>query len=348
MIDENMLKTFLDKESGTTFYLYLCGVKNLVEHIERLLLKHDCVIIPGFGGLVVNYESAHIVSAKNLFIPSVRKIGFNIHLTYNDGLLAQSLMKEQTCSYEMAIKQIDDYVQDILAKLKKEQRLQFGKIGTFSIGRNNCIVFEPELNSELTSQYYGLEEVYCLPGAQHAQPVTFSRFVWHAAAAIILFFMFIPVNVFDKHQAPEQAAILNFDWNKPAIIELKDSCCEIVAETLDIQQDSVFIASNQNEEVELLVSEVVEPKLIEPSSMPAKYGKTYHIIIASLPNGELAEQYLQEIKGYAFDDISIVKAESRYRVSVKGFSDKMAAESFLDEFKINYTPFSSAWIFASR
>ncbi len=140
----------------------------MIEHIEKLLLKHDCVIIPGLGGLVVNYRSACFVPEKNLFMPPARRTGFNVHLTYNDGLLAQSFMQEQACPYEAAMKQIDEQVQVILSKLKTGRPLQLGKIGVLSIDKSNRIVFEPGVGSflirpRLVFEPKAVQDFECLP-----------------------------------------------------------------------------------------------------------------------------------------------------------------------------------------
>ena len=62
----------------------------LARHIESLLLKHDCVIVPDFGGFVTQQVSARYVEDEGLFLPPYRSVGFNGCLKLNDGLLAQS------------------------------------------------------------------------------------------------------------------------------------------------------------------------------------------------------------------------------------------------------------------
>lgn len=47
----------------------------LDQYISELLFHHDCVIVPGLGGFVVNYKSAHISAVQNTFYP-VKKYFF--------------------------------------------------------------------------------------------------------------------------------------------------------------------------------------------------------------------------------------------------------------------------------
>ena len=57
-------------------------------HIERLLLVHDCVIIPGVGGFVLQTLSAKYQEKDHLFCPESKEIVFNPMLKHNDGLLS--------------------------------------------------------------------------------------------------------------------------------------------------------------------------------------------------------------------------------------------------------------------
>ena len=48
--------------------------------VEKLLYKHDCVIIPGFGGFVCNMEHARIDQVTHVIIPPGKHIIFNPNL----------------------------------------------------------------------------------------------------------------------------------------------------------------------------------------------------------------------------------------------------------------------------
>ena len=323
------MKTFLEIKTGTTYNLYLCCVEKLSQHIEKLLLKHDCVIIPEFGGFIVNYESARFVPAKNLFVPASRKIGFNVHLTYNDGLLAQSFMQAEKCSYESAMKLIRQEVEEAKKMLKTNKQVKIGAIGSLSVNENNQLVFERNDDVALTPQYYGLKEIQYLPKT-NIKTTTFPAFIWNVAAVVILFLLFLPVNILDNRQV-EQASVISFRWNEPLVEPIVED--EIVK---DIPIDSLF---TENLDMEFTTeSEVffVEPKI------------SYHIIIASLPSERLAYQYLQEIKEYNFNNTTIVNAENRYRISVKDFIDKSEAEFYLNSFKTEYPSFASAWVYTPK
>ena len=299
-------------------------MKKLSEHIEKLLLKHDCVIIPEFGGFIVNYESARFVPAKNMFVPAGRKIGFNVHLSYNDGLLAQSFMQQEKCSYEAAIKLIRQEVEEAIKTLKSGKPVKVGAIGSLQMNENKRLVFERNDDVVFAPQYYGLKEVQCLP-INNVKTKTFPAFIWNAAAVIILFLLFLPVNIFDQRQV-EQASVISFNWNEPPVQPAVQE--EITEEKIPTD----------------LLTENTDTELATEPEIFAKSAITYHIIIASLPSESLAHQYLQEIKEYNFNNTAIVNAENRYRISVKECINKSEAESYLNSFKTDYPSFASAWI----
>ena len=59
----------------------------LTIHIERLLLTQDCVIVPGFGGFVIQAVNASYNAEKSMFVPMSKEVMFNTTLQHNDGLL---------------------------------------------------------------------------------------------------------------------------------------------------------------------------------------------------------------------------------------------------------------------
>ena len=56
-------------------------MQKMVFHIERLLWLHDCVIVPGFGGFVLQTIHANISDKDTTFHPVQREIVFKPSLT---------------------------------------------------------------------------------------------------------------------------------------------------------------------------------------------------------------------------------------------------------------------------
>ena len=60
---------------------------DIAQHIEYLLLHHDCVVVPGLGAFIVNDENARYDSGSHSFMPPVRTVGFNPEVRHNDAML---------------------------------------------------------------------------------------------------------------------------------------------------------------------------------------------------------------------------------------------------------------------
>ena len=54
-------------------------------HISRLLLEHNCVIVPDLGGFVTQYCPAHFDEVAGSFVAPSYQVGFNPLLQTDDG-----------------------------------------------------------------------------------------------------------------------------------------------------------------------------------------------------------------------------------------------------------------------
>lgn len=113
-----------------------------VEYIEELLYLHDCVIVPGFGGFICDYTSATINEKTGMIVPPAKRVVFNKHLKQNDGLLIDWVARKEQIDYEKAQRRLALFCEEIKVRLNQKQKVDFGKIGTFSVDRRFNIIFE--------------------------------------------------------------------------------------------------------------------------------------------------------------------------------------------------------------
>lgn len=151
-------------ECRKIFFVIFVPMLAITKHIEYLLTEHDCVLIPGLGGFVMQDLPARFVPDGNMFYPPSRSIVFNPTLTYNDGLLAASLMRARQIGYEQASQFIDREIDTLRALLKREgDRVTFGNIGVFVLTEDNTLSFEASPDYLLNLNYFGLPTVTLLP-----------------------------------------------------------------------------------------------------------------------------------------------------------------------------------------
>lgn len=150
---------------------------SIVKGIGELLLHHDYVVIPEYGGFIVRKYAANVQSGLTQLAPPGRRISFNAQLKQNDGILEYWLQKHLKCSRETAAAELNlftDYCQTIL-QVKK--RLVFDGIGLFFISLEGQLCFEPEAGKNFDLNSYGLSPVVlnelALPVKEEKQSTVF-------------------------------------------------------------------------------------------------------------------------------------------------------------------------------
>jgi len=130
-------------------------------YIVELLFEQECVIIPGFGGFVINYHPAHYDEKKNIFYPPQHKVGFNVQLKTNDGLLFNTLMKREHISFEQARQKVANYVDEVNNRLGKKETVKISNLGSFTL--KHQLIFSPDKQVNFLANVYGLDAVLISP-----------------------------------------------------------------------------------------------------------------------------------------------------------------------------------------
>ncbi len=136
---------------------------NISKYISELLYRHDCVIVPGFGGFVARHVPAGIFNSGGLISPPAKSVLFNKNLQNNDGLLANHIMEKHLLSYTEANKCIADFVSKSFFMLDSSKRLELENIGILYVDTEKNIQFEPEVNVNYLIESFGLSPVFAQP-----------------------------------------------------------------------------------------------------------------------------------------------------------------------------------------
>ena len=127
----------------------------LETYIRDLMLRYDCVIVPDFGGFITNRISAAIDQKSHTFYPPTKQLGFNHHLTHNDGLLANYIATEENISFEQATHKIVETVIRWNQQVKTNTLL-LDKIGAFHLNEKNQLIFNPVITENYLLSSFGL------------------------------------------------------------------------------------------------------------------------------------------------------------------------------------------------
>ena len=128
--------------------------------IGNLLLRHNCVIIPSFGGFVAQRVSARIDYSNGSMLPPGKSILFNRQLLNNDGLLVNEFARENEVSYDDASKELQTLVDQWQATLKEGGRIEIERVGNLFYDDERNICFEQDRFANLLLESFGLGSVH--------------------------------------------------------------------------------------------------------------------------------------------------------------------------------------------
>ncbi|MDE6770662.1 MAG: hypothetical protein K2J78_13140, partial [Muribaculaceae bacterium] len=129
---------------------------NLFRHIEFLLLRHDCVIVPGLGAFIVTTTPASIYNYTRRIFPTYRSVMFNQAVTLDDGLLANSYARSLSLTFEEARQVILKDVASLHNSLRTNRVIEIGRLGQLSMGDEDQLQFSPAKAPDDISSLVGI------------------------------------------------------------------------------------------------------------------------------------------------------------------------------------------------
>lgn len=324
-------------------------------HISELLFEHDCIIIPGFGGLVCNYAHAEIHPIENTISPPSKAISFNRNLQNNDGLLINYLVQTENLSFDAATDFVTKWVDATKAMLNSGEVVIINKVGRFHNDIENNLQFKVDTSVNYLKSSFGLRKVTAYPvitrqrtlpleteeTATYEEQAPVKRSQWKVAAIIILMLclgalaqlMWMGVEVKPLHL--NEAGVASFLNN--------------IFKTTPAEVEPIEIASTA-ETVEPTTTEVItEPAFAEPitNTEPAVAASTssehYYIIIGAFKRGNNIEAAKADLaQQHGDSNVLIDNNGSLTRIGYFAGSTEAAARKELDKAKGSN---ADAWLF---
>ena len=124
-------------------------------YIKDLLYRYECVILPGFGAFLTQYQPARIDRDQNFYPPS-KSLSFNRQLQTNDGILANYVASLEGCSYELALQKIRNYTGTLSLQLLEGETVFLKNIGEFSLNKEKKVQFLPSEKENFNTAAFGL------------------------------------------------------------------------------------------------------------------------------------------------------------------------------------------------
>lgn len=129
----------------------------LALHLEYLLRRYDCVVIPGFGALIATEVPSRMTDDLSTILPPKRLLGFNGQITHSDGMLATSVSRRESITYEAAEREVARSVAELKRELAGGHSVTLPRVGTFTPGKGESPEFEasPAAESCMHVPYLG-------------------------------------------------------------------------------------------------------------------------------------------------------------------------------------------------
>lgn len=330
-------------------------IETIFRHIEFLLPKSGCVIVPDLGAFIVNIETSKYDLRGFMSCPNY-SIVFNQELKHNDGLLASSIQTKENISYEKANKIIKNAVADIKASLLNKEIFNCGKIGYLCLDKNKNIGFYCN-TSIIYPQLWGLNHMYLnkietleksdiQPSINHRRKRK-SLLASAVAVAATVFLFVMPsthnIGVSNVNTVMQQAdfintltTALNSNHDTTTIIDSEEDTIDNKENILTI--NDTLIANNEQTNVKSENADITTPISL----------RTYYIIIGGDTSRKKAEKLLSKHKQAGFENADIVQSNDNYRVYIASFNNKKEAESFLDTFRVENPNYKTAWLFSKK
>lgn len=320
---------------------------DLSSYITGLLFIHDCVILPGFGGFVANYQEATHNEQSNTFNPPSKKLVFNSSLSYNDGLLINYLSRQLNISYAEAEQKVKHSVEDAWIRLEKGETLTFEGIGTFRYNEDATLVFNPEVTENLLTDSCGLFSFRFPPlrNLMRTEPIVNNdnirkmptidtKKVLRYAAVLVPIAVLIATIPYYKDNISQWAGFVPINDNKSVAIE------DTITATVPMSNVGSAIEASTDKRTALFYNETPAP--VEVSRPQVKASK-YYLIGGSFKDRENAEVYVRRYNNEGFNS-EVIETDNLYRVSLGIYDDKVKALHELRRIRANEN-YSKVWLY---
>ncbi len=323
---------------------------DIIPLIRELLMSHDCVVVPGFGGFLANYSPARVDKASSTLHPPRKVLSFNKNLVHNDGLLIGALAAKLDVGYGEARAIVEEQVQNYRQSIDAGQMVFFEGIGSFSGNGEGNLQFEPDMTINYLVSSFGLEPFRFDPLERYdvrerairpidkepVRPYSTRKIVWRAAVIVPIIALMVAV--------PFRKEIFKFDIQESSLNPLAKTELEKNRESLDEHASSTLetvVDLPANIDGTVPAESGLTPTASDEIISEATPARTYSVITGSFQvrQNALAQAAILRESGF---DAGIIEADNGfYRVSAGNFDNIDAASAHRNALKED---FPGSWI----
>ncbi len=366
-------------------------MKSLATYIEYLIMSRHFAFVPGLGAFMIHEVPAHIETireeqsgvARFVLTPPTHVLSFNRLVTHDDGVLANTYMEFEECSYDEAQAQIHHEVAQWLRTLEEVGSVVLGTWGRLDLDEERRWSFtatHDATTQTATPHHYGLAtltlnqwqqpapKVAPAPTVQHPAttahderlvlPIT--RYVAQRMAMIVLilctcFSGFLPYSRIDR--PTQEACVIDSEilsGDRMPYMQVRHTWEETWEQEIALSEAWTDSEATQiTAEAVPLTAELSAPETIVSTTTQAvpttedPQAKRYYIIIGSCTTEEEATAQCARLRKSGVTDVGILLKDDRYRLYINDFADRSEAESYLSDLRAQ-SSFHDAWLLPAR
>lgn len=337
-------------------------MKKIDLHIEELLHDHDCVIVPDFGGFITSKKPAYFNQFTSVFFPATKKILFNKHLVYNDGLLSAKIAEKQSLPMADAQQLLMQFKDDCFIRLNEEGRVEIERVGVLFFDKEKNIQFQQASTNFLKDSFglasIGMEKIAPLPTKIKEKEKEIVRIATPKVAAIparkvvatpaeksrkrygqlipLLMLPILAAGIYfgtRNEIAYDQLNVANLNPFDSAIVPdyLPRNEADFVLTWGEIDEEISEPIETAQVEEEAVKVELILPKIDSTFTKPIELvtEKNYHVIAGCFSVKENAENLVKEWSQNGNQSSIVDKKGSLYRVAIQSFETRDKANDFL-------------------
>lgn len=295
----------------------------ICRHIEYLLTEHDCVLIPEWGGFVLQDVPARRSDDGKTWFPPTRAIVFNPSLTYNDGMLVSSLMRARKTDAHHALLLIRQEVGTLRSLLQKEgDCVAFGEMGSFVLDENLRPAFTANAGYRIDLRQFGMQRLTVLPLRELSAPTAQGTKTVDTAT--------------DKDDT------IHISIHRRTIYKIAAAAAVFLLLFLTA---SPIGEINRTENLATLTpTEVVQDDMNNRIAKPE-----YLIVVSTLSTRENALLQLQRFHNKGVTEMMFLYEDGRrVYLYTRTFADRQEAYSYVRQQRQAGTPFADAWVMKAQ
>lgn len=343
---------FADRFQRLLYNPIINRMYNLSLHIEYLLLRHDCVVVPGLGAFINVYSPAYFDRERNYWFPMTREVRFNKALRHDDGLLANSYARKNNICFTDGRELLRHDIDILKNALNEEGEVTFGNLGILK-NSEDTLSFIPQHKPSRMMEMLGF-----IPASLHSDNVHDTKEFVNASS--------LSHNIFQNSEKHIESGNIKFDTSKNYYIAINKIFAKAAAGVILLAVIALAIVlpiSNRNkiDKASVIPVEKIIPAIVEKDTFVIRSNnevsidcslentddlssndENYHAVVATFQTIEEADRFISQYGncGYPLKKIN-TKTKSRV-VAMSAptrmeLYNKMHDGNFLNKF-------NNAWI----